>query len=174
MNALPTYSVNGTVAGNNELPIESAMVSLTGNANLTTQTDASGFFGFSNVFEGTYTLMVTASGYIPWIDEDFEVTADVSIDVIINEILLNPGGLNIVLDDDNPGDAMFSWSTGADAEFRYDNGTPQFSLGTFDANYNVVIGAAHRNVAELFEMSWMMPDDGSVVPSEVVKVWVLA
>ncbi len=172
MNALPAYSVNGTVTGNNELPIEGAMVSLTGNTNHTTQTDVSGFFGFTDVFEGTYTLMVTASGYTPWIDENFEVAADVDIDVIINEILLNPGGLKIVLDDDNPGDALFSWSTGADAEFRYDNGTPEFSLGIFDANYNVVIGAAHRNIAELFEMSWMMPDDAGMVPSDEVKVWV--
>ena len=172
MTALPSYMVAGTVEGNNEIPIEGAMVSLTGFSDYSTQTDASGEFVFPDVFEGIYKLTITAPGYTPFVDESLAVDEDILLDVVMDEILLNPGGLNIVLDYENPGDALFSWSTGAETEFRYDSGIPLGSLGTFDANYNVVLGAVHRNIAEIYDMSWMMPIDDNVELSETVKVWV--
>ncbi|TVR42350.1 MAG: T9SS C-terminal target domain-containing protein, partial [Bacteroidia bacterium] len=169
---LPTFSVSGTVTGNDGELVEGASVILNGMDEYVTETGADGSFFFAEVFGGTYDLTVVASGYTAYSENNLSVDEDLVLDIELEVLILAPGGLSVDVDNHGAGNALFSWTTGADTEFRYDNGTPLNSLGTFDANLNTVIGAAHRNIAELFEMSWMMPVDGSVVPSDVVKVWV--
>ncbi len=170
--ALPTFSVSGTVTGNDGELVEGASVILNGIDEYVTETGADGSFSFQEVFAGMYDLAVTASGYEVYMENNLLVEEDMVLDIELEVFILAPGGLFVDVDNHGAGNALFSWTAVADTEFRYDNGTPQNSLGTFDANLNTVIGAAHRNIAELFEMSWMMPVDGSVVPSEAVKVWV--
>lgn len=172
MNALPTYSVSGMVEGNDGQPVEGASVVLSGTGEYAADTDGNGAFSFDDVFAGSYDLAVVASGYNAYLENNLLINQDLVLDIELEIIILPPGGLIIDADNHGAGNALFSWTTGADNEFRYDDGTPQNSLGTFNANYNTVIGAAHPNIAELYEMSWMMPFDSGVLPSEVVKVWV--
>jgi outer membrane receptor protein involved in Fe transport len=70
-----TGSITGTVASAGGSPVAGARVALQGPAPQTTASDANGRFAFANVLPGTYTIVVTKSGFSPTQQEDVYVLA---------------------------------------------------------------------------------------------------
>ena len=172
MELLPTFSVSGLVAGNDGVVVEGASVVMNGPDQYVTTTGEDGSFSFDEVFAGSYSLAIAAPGYEPFNDDSLQVDQDLDLDITLVQTLAPPIGLMVDVDNHGAGNAMMSWNTGTETEFRYDDGVPQNALAAQNTDLNSVLGAAHRRKALLVEMSWMMPDDPSTPISDEVKVWV--
>ncbi|TVQ13696.1 MAG: T9SS C-terminal target domain-containing protein [Bacteroidetes bacterium] len=174
LEAIPQYTVSGSVEGNNGLVPDNAVVRLEGYDNYIVNIEADGDFVIEDVFEGEYQFSIIAPGYEIFVNEALMVDADIDLGLfILSEIILLPGSLAIDYDNYGAGNALFSWSIPlGNNEFRYDNGTVTTALGTYSSSNQTVLGAAHSNIAELFEMSWIWASDDSNTIIESVKVWV--
>jgi hypothetical protein len=108
---LSVFQISGMVM-NNEDPateIVGATVALTGYDDITVQTDATGAFLMEDVFEGDYTITITADGY-----ESFTqaITLDGDIDlgtITLAEIIVDPYSLTVDVDNVNR-TALLSWN----------------------------------------------------------------
>jgi hypothetical protein len=60
---LPTYSIAGTVALGSGNPLTGVTITLSGDASLTTTTNASGNYSFTDLSNGTYTITPSKSSY---------------------------------------------------------------------------------------------------------------
>ena len=169
---IPSFLVTGIVSGNDGLLVEGASVMLTGYDEYITETNESGSFSFPSVYQGMYEIRVIADGYDLFVDDELSVESDIVLEITLTQSLANPFALKVELDDQNPGNALLSWNSGIEREFRYDSGTPSTSLGAFDTNSNSVMGAVHRNSAILNDMSWWIPFDSSFPMPEQINVWV--
>ncbi len=172
--SIPQYTVSGSVEGNNGLIPDNAVVTLEGYDDYLVNIDSNGDFVIDGVFEGEYMFSVIAPGYESFTNESLLVEGDIDLGlVVISEIILTPGSLAIDYDNFGAGNALFSWSIPlGNTEFRYDNGTPTTALGTTSISDNAVLGVAHANNAELFEMSWIWASDVDQQSIETVKIWV--
>ncbi len=76
LNAIPTYTVSGTVTDGENNPIEGATVT-NEETGETVTTDENGDYSFTDVEEGTYTLTASAEGYVS-ASQKVSVTEDVT------------------------------------------------------------------------------------------------
>jgi hypothetical protein len=61
--ASPTYSISGIITDSSSNPLSGVTISLTGSATSSTTTDSNGFYGFSGLSNGSYTITPTKTGY---------------------------------------------------------------------------------------------------------------
>jgi hypothetical protein len=158
LEAIPQYTVFGKVEGNDGLIPANVTISLSGYNDYSLTTDVEGLFETGDVYEGEYLLSVYAPGYDFYRDENFVVTADTDLGVIIlAEIILAPNGLIVDYDNYGAGNALLSWNqAGEPTEFRYDSGIASNIIGTSFDSFDAIVGTAHPNAAVLFEMSWVI------------------
>ncbi len=169
--ALLQFTVTGIVEGNDGVLQDGAMVSLQGYDDYMVMTEADGSFEIEDVFEGTYTLTVSAAGYELYVDETVEVDGALDLGTItIIEIILPPVNLQVDIDGQDEGNALLTWAVGEEAEFRYDDGVVDAQLG-FQDSPNSVMGNAHHRNADINEISWFLTDGAG--PYSTVKVWIL-
>jgi hypothetical protein len=173
LEAIPQYAVSGAVEGNDGLIPGEINISLTGYDNYTDSADTEGLFSIGDVYEGEYLLTISSPGYDTFRDENFIVNSDVDLGtIILTETITPPAGLVIDFDNFGAGNALLTWNqANGQTEFRYDNGTVANALGVQSGSFNTVLGSAHPNAAELYEMSWIIVDD-EFAENEVVRVWV--
>ena len=124
--ALDQFTVSGVVQGNDGVLIEEAQISMVGYDNYTATTDENGAFSIEDVFGGTYTLTVMASGYETFVDEDVVIDADTDLGTIeLIEIIVPPFGLAVDTVGLPPGSALLTWN---EAEllmlFQHDGSIP--------------------------------------------------
>ncbi|MFO7873193.1 MAG: T9SS type A sorting domain-containing protein, partial [Bacteroidales bacterium] len=161
-------SFNVKEDSDDETPIEGASIQVDGEEIIT---DVDGMASIDLV-DGNYTATIAATGY-----ESEEVTFDVagddlSIEVHMMDVIVEPYNLSVDTDEGEDADALFIWNDDGDIyEFRYDDGVVDGQLGFQNADYNSVMGTVHHNDAILHEMSWYLTDEGG--PHATVKVWVL-
>lgn len=175
LEAIPQYTVSGMIEGNDGLIPETANISLSGYENYTFTAGPDGMFEITDVFQGEYTLTISSPGYNTFLEENLVIEADTDLGTIILEEMINaPGTLAIDYDNHGAGNALLTWNTASgNTEFRYDNGTATTALATYSDSFNTVLGAAHPNIAELFEMSWVFaPFSQGDTFAETLKVWV--
>jgi hypothetical protein len=174
LEAIPQYAISGAVEGNDGLVPGEINISLTGYDNYNITADTDGVFILGNVYEGEYVLSISSPGYDTFRDDNFVVDANLDMGVIIlTETIIPPGGLVIDYDNFGAGNALLTWNqAGGQTEFRYDNGTVSNALGTQSSTFNTVLGSAHTNSAELFEMSWLIPVDNEFTENDIIRVWV--
>ena len=159
LDAIPQYTVSGTVMGNDDLPVEGATVNLAGYDDYSAVTNADGEFTIANVYEGTYTVSVSVIGYDPYVDE-VDVDDDIELEIVLIETIVAPANLAVVVDD-VAGTGLFTWSLMAGVSDFSDS----FEDGTFDAWDEFIQG---NGVAGDTGNSYWYPTtspDGGVVPN---------
>ncbi|GEM_PF-3714485 len=62
--ALPEYKISGTVKDDNDNPVPNVTITLSGDGTGTTQTDGSGYYEFTDLSAGTYTVTPEKAGYV--------------------------------------------------------------------------------------------------------------
>ncbi|HNS30255.1 MAG TPA: carboxypeptidase regulatory-like domain-containing protein [Tenuifilaceae bacterium] len=127
LDAIPQYTVSGTVMGNDDLPIGGATVNMVGYDNYSAVTNDNGEFTIANVYPGTYTVSVSVIGYDPY-EEEEEINDDTTLEIVLIETLIAPSKLAIEVND-AAGTALFTWSLAAGEPYFADS----FEGGTFDA-----------------------------------------
>jgi iron complex outermembrane receptor protein len=85
------FKVSGTVSGNGELPLSGAEVELV-NTNLNSITNANGYFVFSNVPAGQYTLRISYLGYKTY-NEPIVIRKDMILAIQLEETSLEAIGV---------------------------------------------------------------------------------
>jgi len=108
LDAIPQYTVNGTVMGNDGIVIVGGTVNLTGYEDYSAVTNAEGEFTIANVYEGTYTVSVSVIGYDPYVEEA-DVDDDTTLEILLIEIIVPPFGL-VLEETENPDEILFSWN----------------------------------------------------------------
>jgi hypothetical protein len=175
MTKLPMVSVSGFVSGS-DLPaigLDSALVTMTGYFNYEVYTDENGQFIIEDVFgDKTYDITIFHKRFIL-----YEGIAEVGTEnTDLGNIILQENPLpvqNVVAIEMEEG-ALITWQQPElypEGEFRYDDGEEVGRLGFSTGTLNSVMGSAHHNIAELYEMKWKLvhPD----FQHATVKVWVL-
>ncbi len=156
--AIPTFTVSGTVVGNDELDLEGAMVTLEGYDDYSAVTDATGAFSITDVYQGTYLITISAVGYDTYTDAALLVEADVVLDPTLNETIIEPFAVMVDVDGQDAGNALLSWNSG-ESSFA-----DSFEDGTFDAWEAFIQGAG--TPGEGGNPYWFATDDpdGGVAP----------
>jgi len=175
MTLLPMVSVSGFVSGSDlpEIGLDSARVSLSGYFSYEVYTDENGMFTIEDVYgDKAYEISIFHERFIL-----HEGIAEVGIEnTDLGNIILQENPLpvqNVVAIEMEEG-ALITWQQPElypEGEFRYDDGEQVGMLGFGSGNLNSVMGSAHHNIAELYEMKWKLvhPD----FQHETVRVWVL-
>jgi hypothetical protein len=109
LEAIPTYTVTGTVVGNDGLDVVGALVIFEGYDDYMVETDADGEFTIANVFAGTYALTVTAPGYDLYESEEV-IDSDSDLAITLIETIIVPYGLSVDADNVGLGNALFTWN----------------------------------------------------------------
>ena len=106
---IPKFTVSGIVEGNDEVLLQGASVELVGYDTFTATAGVDGSFAFADVFEGTYTLTISAEGY----DTDIqEVIVDGDLDlgtIVLAETIVDPYALTVDVDNVNR-TALLTWN----------------------------------------------------------------
>jgi len=155
---IPTYTVSGTIVGNDALDLEGAVITLEGYDDYTTTTDATGAYSIADVFAGTYQVTVTAVGYDTYTNAALLVEADVVLDVTMTETIVTPYAVVVDVDGQDEGNALLTWNSGASSF------ADSFEDGTFDAWEQFIQGPG--TPGEGGNPYWFATDDpdGGVVP----------
>ena len=159
MNAIPQYTISGTIKGNDDLLIEGASVMLEGYDDYMVMTDVNGDFTIANVFAGTYVMTVNAVNYETYVNETLVVSADADLgEIIVNEIIVAPYAVVVDVDNQESGNALLIWN-GGEASFA-----DSFESGTFDAWHQFIQGPG--TPGEGGNAYWYPTDvpDGGTVP----------
>ncbi|MFW5707132.1 MAG: carboxypeptidase regulatory-like domain-containing protein [Bacteroidota bacterium] len=134
LTAIPQFTVSGNVEGNDGVLQEGAMVTLEGYDSYSATTDAEGNFTIEGVYEGTYTITVSAVGYEEYMDEALIVDQDLNLDIEVIEIIVTPFGVMVDVDNQEEGNALLMWNTGE--PYFADS----FEEGNLDAWYSFIQG----------------------------------
>jgi len=149
-----------------ETPIEGAAISIEGYE--TIYTNEEGLAGLE-MDAGNFLANINKEGYVSQ-EVSFTLDDNVTIEVLLKDIIVEPFGLDIVTEGMQESEALFSWQIEFD-EFRYDDGVVDGQLGFQDGDLNSVMGAVHHKNAMLHEMTWFLTDNAGPYPE--VKLWVL-
>jgi hypothetical protein len=170
----PTVTVSGHIIGNdNPNGLDNCAISLIGYADYEATSNATGDFTIPGVYAGaTYVIRIQRESYQVYTNDLVEVgMVDLDLGTIqLNEVTNPPRN---VIAEATETVANISWNspaTGAETEFRYDDGTGTGQLG-FQGTENSVMGAAHNHSASLNSISWMLTAEGG--PHTSIKVWVV-
>jgi hypothetical protein len=168
---LDQYSVMGSVQVLNGQAVSGANVKLSGTYEYQSVTNDSGQFEINSVYVGNYILTVEAIGYETYVTS-ISVSGNTDLGMILlTDIILLPGRLNVIVDGQNNGNALLTWMLGDYDEFRYDDGVPAGQLGYPNGTTNSVFGAVHNIHAQINEISWFLTTAAGNQP--IVQVWIL-
>ncbi|MCF8365624.1 MAG: carboxypeptidase regulatory-like domain-containing protein [Bacteroidales bacterium] len=173
LDASALVEVSGILRGNDGMMIQDAEILLSGNSDYMASSGPEGLFMINEVYEGLYTLFVTADNYVDYVAEDILITqgnADLGT-IILAEKITPPLGLTVNTESQEAGKALLNWYHGEGQEFRYDNGTYTYWVGSADGDINSVFGSAYRSDAVLTEVSWYLTSEVGIVYPEV-KIWI--
>jgi len=161
-------SLNGTVTDGTDAPIEDAVVTIV-DLELTTMTDADGYYEFIQIMPGTgYTVTVEKEGYNPAsamvdlpadevVTQDFVLTyPDVMIDPMTFEQTQAPNTTDTILDAltmSNAGTGPADWT----AAVQYPPGT--FNWLSIMPNQGTIDGGASLDLALTFNTAGLMVGD---------------
>lgn len=157
---LPVVSVSGLITGSDlpEVGLDSVHVMVSGYNGYEVYTDENGNFIIEGVFgEKTYNLSLFHPRYLPYSGTITVGTADLDLGTIVLDE--NPLPVREVLAIETETGAHISWQEPQlhpVREFRYDDGEAYGMLGFTNGNLNSVMGSAHHNIAELYEVSWKL------------------
>ncbi|MDR4988424.1 MAG: carboxypeptidase regulatory-like domain-containing protein [Bacteroidales bacterium] len=129
-----------------------------------------GIVEFLDVWRGFYELTIVLDGFETYHAFEIDITEAAVYDAELIEMIVAPYALNVTTFGLPEGDALLTWNTAVEAEFRYDDGIVDGQLG-FSGTWNSVMGAVHHRDADLYEMTWYLTSEGG--PHNTVKVWVL-
>jgi hypothetical protein len=162
LTALATYTVAGTVTGNDGLDLEGAVVTIEGYDNYETTTDASGVFSVADVFEGTYTITVAATGYDTYTDAALVVDQALDLDITLTETIVAPGGLMVDVDGQEEGNALLTWGTGGAGW------TESFEVGAIPEGWSQIINntTSQANIPSTWHITGTVELETPVAPQD--------
>ncbi len=157
-----------------EAPLQGAYVNIfddEGQPVKTSRTDAEGEAALTLDEGQNYGYVVRAGGYLS--DQGVFTTDEdgFSLDVMLDDRIMEPYGLYVETGGMEPGKALFGWDYSEYMTFRYDDGTVTGQLGSTNATWNTVLGSAFRNDTRLDALSWYLTSEGG--DHSHVKVWVI-
>lgn len=173
LNASDQVDVTGVIQGNDGVPVGGAEILLSGNSDYSAISGLDGTFLLEGAYEGLYSLAITAENYELYLDEDVLITdgnSDLGT-IILTEKIIPPLGLTVDTENQDPGNALLNWYHGETREYRYDNGTYTYWVGSAEGDINSVFGSAYRSDAVITKVSWYLTSEPGIVYPEV-KIWV--
>ena len=166
-----TYSVGGLLIGNDDIAIEDASITLSGEYSFAASTGTSGYFSIENVPQGNYLLSISAAGYESLSDVPVMVSND-DVDlgtIVLDEIIITPLLLTADADTENNGEVMLTWYHGESSAFRHDAGFTYW-IAVDPADINTIFATKFTNEAVITQMQWYLTAEVQSHP--LVKVWV--
>jgi len=167
----PFYTVDFSVYENSsgQAPVEGAVIEILGIADLLTNAQGEASIDLEDY---DYTLRVSRSGYESE-ELDFTVEGEPkSIEVALNDQIIEPFNVEIIKEGFETGEALLRWNdAGDDHEFRYDNGMVNGVIGFEQGSLNSVFGSVHHYNGIIHEISWVLTHLAG--PHYSVKIWVL-
>ncbi len=142
-----------------------------GHAVKTSRTDADGTATILLNAGHSYEYVVRAGGFLPHEGSLAMEELTHSLDIAMEDRIMEPHGLHVETDGMEPGEAYFSWEYSEHMTFRYDDGTVTGQLGSTNATWNTVMGSAFRNDTRLDALSWYLTSEGG--DHSHIKVWVI-
>lgn len=110
LTAIPTYTVTGTVKGNDNSTLANASILLSGYDNYEATSGSDGTFTITGVFGGTYNLNITRAGYEVYNQTGVVINEDKDLGTLtLTEIIVAPYALMVEQLNDNA-DVKFSWN----------------------------------------------------------------
>lgn len=165
--------VTGMVQGNDGSLVQDAEIMLSGNSAYNATSGINGLFSIADVYEGLYSVSIIAENYVDYVAEDVLITLD-NADlgtIILTEKIIPPLGFTIDTENQEAGNALLKWYHGEPQEYRYDNGTYTYWVGSAEGDINSVFGSVYRSNAVLTEVSWYLTSEVNIVYPEV-KIWI--
>jgi hypothetical protein len=126
---------------------------------------------------GTHTVFVKQPGYTEQAIE-FEVTGLIQhqVEVPLTHIIHPPFNPVVTTSEQEPGNALFQWNSGASQDFRYDSGNMMIHIGFGNGEVwpleLMPLGTAFKYHAEISQVSWFT-SNADVDSHETVALWVL-
>lgn len=164
LSPINTLTVKGLVKGNDEILLKGATVVLNGYDNYVTSVKADGTFLIEEVFEGDYDLNISIVNYASYYESDVIINNSAAengvLDLgsyILDEILDAPNFMTVVLDPENPTQALLVWRTPSNFE-------DSFESGNFDAWGNFIQGNGTPGDGGYAYWFATTDSDGEIVP----------
>lgn len=167
--AIPTYSVQGSISDAEGNPVAGASVLLEGYTELSATTDASGAFSFENVVSHASKITVTKDWMAP-ATREFELTEDIATgNIEMGYAHYSPA--NVTASETAEKAMAIAWtSPDRKALMRYDSGTAASQLGITDQIGTTVIGSVFRTPMQVEKLTWQTTAEGG--PHTLVNIYV--
>mgnify|MGYP002624140493 FL=1 len=163
MTALPKHTLSGIVKDVAGDPIKNADIEVTGYNTYITTTAEDGTFEIADMFESTYySISVTKNKYVT-LQQSFEMTADLTLDLVMEDNIKAPRSVNATESED--GQSIFvEWGSPANDPrwVRFDDGAPSTYVGVAIDNErgiggsNAVFGIVDRTPSTVFGVDFLI------------------
>lgn len=172
LEAIPAYTVKGSVKDAVGDLVTDATVTLGGYNSYTATTDANGVFEIPGVYEAqNYSVTVSRNNLLSY-SANFDVAADVDLgQITLNDNLKAP---RVVEVEDQDTQALVEWGAPLNdpVTLRYDDGTPNQSLGISSGNGNTVFGTVFKDPCVLYSTDFFICSSAQQASHYRVQVYV--